>query len=192
MAKVTNILIVGVGGQGTLLASKVIGQAAMLEGLAVKQSEVHGMAQRGGSVVTHVKFGEMVDSPLVEKGEADIILAFEKLEALRWADYLKPGGALVVNDLEIPPMPVIIGAAAYPGQIFERLSSAGINVIRVNATDLARDAGEPRTVNVILLAVAAKLLQFGRATWEKAVTEAVPGKALEVNLKAFAMGWNLK
>ena len=192
MAKVTNVLIVGVGGQGTLMASKVIGQAAMIEGLAVKQSEVHGMAQRGGSVVTHVKFGDMVNSPLVEKGEADIILAFEKLEALRWADYLKPGGTLVINDQEIPPMPVIIGAAVYPQQIFERLSEAGIKVIRVKATDLARAAGEIRTVNVILLAVAAKLLEFGRATWEEAVAEAVPSKALAVNLQAFAIGWDLK
>lgn len=102
MAKVTNVLIVGVGGQGTLLAGKIIGQAAMSAGLDVKQSEVHGMAQRGGSVVTHVRFGQEVHSPLVEKGEADIVLAFEKLEALRWADYLKPGGTLIINDQEIP------------------------------------------------------------------------------------------
>jgi indolepyruvate ferredoxin oxidoreductase, beta subunit len=191
VAKVTNVLIVGVGGQGTLMASKVIGQAAMIRGLAVKQSEVHGMAQRGGSVVTHVKFGEKVNSPLVEKGEADIILAFEKLEALRWADYLKPGGTLIINDQEILPMPVIIGAAVYPAQIFERLTEAGIKVIRVNATELALAAGELRTVNVILLAVAAKLLEFDKATWEEAVAEAVPGKALAVNLEAFAVGWNL-
>ncbi|MDR3592365.1 MAG: indolepyruvate oxidoreductase subunit beta [Negativicutes bacterium] len=192
MAKVTNVLIVGVGGQGTLLASKVIGQAAMNGGLDVKQSEVHGMAQRGGSVVTHVKFGPKVDSPLVEKGEADIVMAFEKLEALRWADYLKPGGTLIINDQEIPPMPVIIGAAVYPQQIYERLSGAGIKVIRVNATELARTAGEARTVNVILLAVAAKLLDFDKATWEKAVTEAVPQKALAANLQAFAIGWDLE
>jgi indolepyruvate ferredoxin oxidoreductase, beta subunit len=192
MANVTNVLIVGVGGQGTLLASKIIGQAAMIAGLAVKQSEVHGMAQRGGSVVTHVKFGQKVNSPLVEKGQADIILAFEKLEALRWADYLKPGGTLIINDQEIPPMPVILGVATYPPQIFEQLTEAGIKVIRVKATDLARAAGELRTVNVILLAVAAKLLEFGKAIWEEAVSEAVPSKALAVNLQAFASGWDLK
>ncbi|MDR3565850.1 MAG: indolepyruvate oxidoreductase subunit beta [Negativicutes bacterium] len=191
MADVTNVLIVGVGGQGTLLASKIIGQVAMLEGLAVKQSEVHGMAQRGGSVVTHVRFGDKVYSPLVEKGEADIILAFENLEALRWAEYLRPGGTLIINDQEIPPMPVIIGAAVYPQQIFDRLTAAGINVVRVNALELAQSIGETRTVNVILLAVAAKRMGYPKKLWEEAMQEAVPSKALAVNLQALSIGWDL-
>lgn len=192
MSKAANILIVGVGGQGTLLASKVIGGAAQLSGFDVKQSEVHGMAQRGGSVVTYVRFAEQVFSPLVEKGQADIILAFEKLEALRWADYLKPDGILIINDQEIPPMPVIIGAAVYPEGIYERLTNAGIKIIKVNALSLAQEIGEARAVNIILLGVAAKMLGFDRKVWEQAITEAVPAKALGVNLQAFDTGWNIK
>jgi indolepyruvate ferredoxin oxidoreductase beta subunit len=189
MANVANVLIVGVGGQGTLLASKIIGQAAMQEGYDVKLSEVHGMAQRGGSVVTHVRFGPQVFSPLVEKGEADIILAFEKLEALRWSTYLRQGGLLVVNDQEIPPMPVIMGAAIYPQGICERLA-ADKRIIRVNALEMARSAGESRAVNVVLLGVAARSLSFSRKVWENALVEAVPSKALAINQKAFALGWD--
>ncbi len=192
MHKVTNILIVGVGGQGTLLASKVIGGAAQLSGFDVKQSEVHGMAQRGGSVVTYVRFANKVFSPLVEKGQADIILAFEKLEAWRWADYLKPEGTIIVNDQEIPPMPVIIGAAAYPEGIYERISAAGIKLIQVDALSLAKKIGEARAVNIILLGVAAKMLGFDRQVWEQAIAESIPAKALKVNLQAFATGWNIQ
>ena len=185
-----NILIVGVGGQGTLLASKILGDAVLLSGLDVKQSEVHGMAQRGGSVVTFVRFAEEVHSPLVDKGEADIIIAFEKLEALRWSEYLKPGGTIVVNDHEIPPMPVIIGTAVYPSNIYDKLSATGIRVIRLNGLTIAKELGELRALNVILLGVAAKLLTFDRKVWEQAITDTVPAKALDVNLKAFAAGWD--
>lgn len=185
-----NILIVGVGGQGTLLASKIIGQAGLLSGLDVKQSEVHGMAQRGGSVITFVRFGEKVYSPLIEKGQADIILAFEKLEGLRWADYLKPEGTLIVNDQEISPMPVIIGSAKYPGNIFDRLDSAKIKTIKIDALSLAKNLGETRTVNVILLGVAARLMAFEQKLWEEAIAGTVPAKALDINAKAFSLGWN--
>lgn len=191
MSEVVNILIVGVGGQGTLLASKILGGAAMLSGLDVKQSEVHGMAQRGGSVVTYVRFADKVCSPLVEKGQADIIIAFEKLEAVRWASYLKPNGKLIVNDQEIPPMPVILGVATYPDNIYAQLSQASINMLRVNALKLAQELGEVRTVNVILLGVAAKLLHFDRSVWDKALEESVPAKALGINQQAFAIGWDM-
>ncbi|VBB07911.1 pyruvate ferredoxin/flavodoxin oxidoreductase [Lucifera butyrica] len=187
-----NVLIVGVGGQGTLLASKILGLAAQLSGLDVKQSEVHGMAQRGGSVVTYVRFAAKVYSPLVEKGQADMILAFEKLEALRWANYLKIGGTLIVNEQEILPMPVITGEAKYPGQIFEKLARQDIRVIPVQAVRLAGEIGELRATNVILLGVAARLLGFKQEVWQQAIEEAVPAKALPVNLGAFTRGWNLQ
>ncbi|WP_425060996.1 hypothetical protein SCACP_17620 [Sporomusa carbonis] len=185
-----NILIVGVGGQGTLLASKILGQVVLLSGLDVKQSEVHGMAQRGGSVVTYVRFADKVYSPLVEKGQADIVIAFEKLEALRWADYLKPGGTVIVNDQEIPPTPVIIGAAEYPQDIYERLAATKTKVIRLNGLALAKELGQVKALNVVLLGVAAKLLNFDRKLWEQAITDTVPAKVLDVNLKAFAAGWD--
>lgn len=187
----TNVLIVGVGGQGTLLASKILGAAAMLAGLDVKQSEVHGMAQRGGSVVTYVRFGDQVHSPLIDKGDADVIIAFEALEALRWAPYLKPGGTLIVNEQEIPPMPVILGMTAYPDDIAAQLSKMPIKTIIFNALTIARAIGEARSVNVILLAVAAQLLPFSYELWQQAITAAVPAKTLQVNQIAFDAGWKL-
>ena len=186
-----NILIVGVGGQGTLLASKILGQVALLSDLDVKQSEVHGMAQRGGSVITYVRLGEKISSPLIEKKEADIIIAFEKLEGIRWLDYLKEDGTIIINDQEIYPMPVIIGAANYPENIFERLEKSSNKTIKVNGYELAKNLGETRALNVILLAVAAKLLPFEKEVWEKALVDMVPKKVLETNQKAFELGWNL-
>ncbi|MDR1702603.1 MAG: indolepyruvate oxidoreductase subunit beta [Sporomusaceae bacterium] len=186
-----NILIVGVGGQGTLLASKIMGQVGVLANLDVKQSEVHGMAQRGGSVVTYVRIGEKVYSPLIEKGDADLILAFEKLEGLRWAEYLKPGGTLIVNDQEISPMPVILGAAQYPDKIYEKLNQANIQTLKIDALKLAESLGETRAVNVILLGVAAKLLGFPQKVWEEALQDTVPAKSLAINKKAFALGWEM-
>ena len=187
--QVTNILIVGVGGQGTLLSSKIMGQAALLAGLDVKQSEVHGMAQRGGSVVTYVRMGDKVYSPLIEKGNVDIILAYEKLEALRWADFLKPEGTIIVNDQEISPIPVIIGAAEYPGEIFKKIEDAGVKTIKIDALTPAKKLGEFKAVNVILLGVAAKMLGFEKKLWEQAIDETIAPKMLEVNKKAFEIGW---
>jgi indolepyruvate ferredoxin oxidoreductase, beta subunit len=189
--KVTNILIVGVGGQGTLLASKVIGTAALTHGFDVKQSEVHGMAQRGGSVVTFVRFGEKVYSPLVERGQADVILAFEKLEGLRWVEYIKPEGTIIVNDQEIAPLPVIIGAQSYPEDIFEKLQGMGINVVAANALTLAKGVGEARAVNVVLMGVLAQYLSFSTEEWEQALRDVVPTKAIDVNIAAFSAGYQL-
>lgn len=189
--KVTNVLIVGVGGQGTLLASKVIGTAALSHGYDVKQSEVHGMAQRGGSVVTFVRFGEKVYSPLVEMGQADVILAFEKLEALRWCGYLKAGGTLIVNNQEIAPLPVVIGAEQYPAGIFETLRSMNINLVAADALSMARVAGEARAVNVVLMGVLAKYLTFSKEEWIDALQKVVPAKVIDVNIKAFQSGFDL-
>ena len=191
-SKVTNILIVGVGGQGTLLASKVIGTAALNYGLDVKQSEVHGMAQRGGSVVTFVRFGEKVYSPLVEAGQADVILAFEKLEALRWSCYLKPGGTIIVNTQEIAPLPVIIGAQSYPEHIIETLRAMQIKVVAVDALSMAKNAGNVRAVNVILMGILAKYLSFSKEDWHTALHTVVPSKVIDVNLAAFEAGFNFQ
>lgn len=184
-----NIMIVGVGGQGTLLASRVLGNVAMNIGYDVKVSEVHGMSQRGGSVVTYVKMGDKVYSPLIEKGEADIIIAFEKLEALRWVDYLKKGGTLVVNDQEINPMPVIIGKAKYPEGILDRLRYNGIKVQSIDALSIARECGNIKAVNIVLIGLMAKSTQIGREVWQRAMEEVIPQKLLEVNIKAFNEGF---
>jgi len=190
MKQPINILIVGVGGQGTLFAGKVIGSVAERSGFDVKQSEVHGMAQRGGSVVTYVRFGNNVASPLVEKGEADIIVAFEQLEALRWIEYLKPGGTVIVNELKISPMPVITGAAQYPDNIFARLEQAGVSTIRVNAGKLAADSGNPKALNIVLLGLLAKRLPLARELWDAAISEVGPAASRTANLLAFDKGWS--
>jgi len=185
-----NIMIVGVGGQGTLLASRVLGNVAIKKGYDVKVSEVHGMSQRGGSVVTYVKMGEKVYSPLIEKGEADIIIAFEKLEALRWIDYLKKDGTLVVNDQEINPMPVIIGKAKYPEDIIGKLKDAGIRFQSIDALCIARECGNIKAVNVVLIGLMAKSTNMSKEVWLQALEEVIPPKLLEVNLKAFNAGYN--
>lgn len=188
-----NIMIVGVGGQGTLLASRVLGHAAVSAGYDVKVSEVHGMSQRGGSVVTYVKFGEKIHSPLVEKGEADVLLCFERLEALRWAGYLKQGGVAIVNEQVIDPMPVITGVAKYPSGIIESLSSSlgAKNVIALDAAHTALECGDIRAVNIVLLGVLAGMGTAGieKDVWERSVREVVPAKALDVNLRAFEKGF---
>ncbi|AUS98728.1 indolepyruvate oxidoreductase subunit beta [Clostridium thermosuccinogenes] len=184
-----NIMIVGVGGQGTLLASKVLGHVAMKESYDVKVSEVHGMSQRGGSVVTYVKLGPKVYSPLVEKGEADIILAFEKLEALRWLEYLKDGGKLIVNDQEIDPMPVIIRKAKYPENILPRIKEKYANTISLDALSIARQCGNIKAVNTVLLGVLAKSTNIAKETWIESIKEVVPAKFVDVNLKAFEAGY---
>ena len=185
--KTTSIMIVGVGGQGTLLASKLLGNVLLRQGFDVKLSEVHGMSQRGGSVVTYVRFGEKVYSPLVDLGEADYILSFELLESARWISHLKKGGQLVTNTHQTPPMPVITGAAEYPRDIVEKLR-ARANVIALDALPLAEQAGSARAVNVVLIGVLSRLMPFDESVWRKAIAETVPEKYLEVNLRAFELG----
>ena len=186
----TNIMIVGVGGQGTLLASRILGNTVIGEGFDVKVSEVHGMSQRGGSVVTYVKYGEEVFSPVIDKGQADIILAFEKLEAYRAMPYLKKGGKMIVNTQEIDPMPVITGAAKYPENIIEKLKE-NIDVTDVDALSLAIEAGNPKAVNVVLIGVMAKSTDIPYEKWVEALKTTVPEKFYEVNSKAFDLGYNL-
>ena len=185
--KTTSIMIVGVGGQGTLLASKLLGNVLLQQGYDVKLSEVHGMSQRGGSVVTYVRYGEKVYSPVVDMGEADYILSFELLEAARWISYLKKGGKLITNTHQTPPMPVITGAAVYPENIVEKLS-AQAEVIALDALPIAEAAGSAKAVNVVLIGVLSKLLPFPEEVWMKAIEETVPAKFLELNKKAFAAG----
>ena len=182
-----NIMIVGVGGQGSLLASRILGAAAMESGYDVKVSEVHGMSQRGGSVVTYVRYGNEVSSPVICEGEADVILSFEKLEAARWLPYLKIGGTIVTALQEINPMPVIIGAATYPDEIVEKITALGVDIIAEDAQAIAREAGSERASNVALIGLAAHALGFAPEVLRKAVEDCVPAKAKEVNLKAFDM-----
>lgn len=185
-----NILIVGVGGQGTLLASKFLGAAAVLMGKDVKVSEVHGMSQRGGSVVTCVKIGEKVASPIIDLGEADVILSFEALESFRWLSYLKPGGKIVTGTQEINPMPVISGKMSYPKDVIGALKSSGIDVTAVDALTVAKACGNVKCVNVVLLGVlAASLPDVDRSVWEKALEQVVPAKLIEVNRKALEKGF---
>lgn len=179
------IMIVGVGGQGTLLASRIIGAVLLEGGYDVKVSEVHGMSQRGGSVVTYVKYGDKVYSPVIEKGEADLILSFEELEAARWLPYLKKGGRLVLNTQRINPMPVIIGAAEYPEDITEKLKKTGADITAVDALKIAEEAGSAQAVNVALLGVLSGSTDFGEDVWMKAIEKCVPEKALDINKKAF-------
>ena len=185
-----NIMIVGVGGQGTLLASRVLGTVALKKDYDVKVSEVHGMSQRGGSVVTYVKFGEKVYSPLIEKGEADIIMAFEQLEALRWIDYLKTGGRMIINEQKINPMPVIIGKAKYPQSILEKIDANYENTVSIDALKIAKQCGNVKAVNVVLLGVLARSTGIEKALWVEAIKETVPAKLLDVNLEAFEAGFN--
>ena len=180
-----NIMIVGVGGQGTLLASKILGKAAMDSGFDVKVSEVHGMSQRGGSVVTYVRFGDEVYSPVIGKGDADVILSFEILEAARWLPHLKPGGTIVTSTQEINPMPVIIGAAEYPEGLADDMKALGVDVRAYDAPAIAAEAGNARASNVALIGLAADVLGFDPVLLRNAVAACVPQKALDVNLRAF-------
>lgn len=186
-----NIMIVGVGGQGTLLASRIIGAATLKTGSDVKLSEVHGMSQRGGSVVTYVKYGENISSPVIDAGEADVILAFEKLEALRSVPYLKKGGTMIVNNQETNPMPVITGAVSYPENIIEKIKEMGINIISCDALALAKEAGNIKAVNVVLIGVLAKHSNIEKDIWLEALGSSVKENFLAVNEKAFSLGYNL-
>ena len=185
----TNILIVGVGGQGTLLASRIIGSYAISEGHDVKLSEVHGMAQRGGSVVTHVRIGENVRSPLIDEGEADCVVAFELLEAIRWLPYLKKGGTLIVNDQAILPMPVITGVAEYPADILGQLRALGVKVLSLDALKLASESGSTKAINTVLLGVLARVLGWKQAKCEQALADTVKPGFLEMNKVAFEKGY---
>lgn len=185
----TNIMIVGVGGQGTLLASRILGNVAIKCGYDVKVSEVHGMSQRGGSVVTYVKYGKEVNSPIIDLGEADTILAFEKLEAIRALPYLKIGGKIILNDREIAPMPVITGAQEYPSGIVEELSSKA-NVVSLDALELSMKAGSSKAVNVVLIGVLAKSMDIDKQVWLDVIKETVKEKFLKLNLDAFELGYN--
>ena len=187
MSETTNIMIVGVGGQGTLLASKLLGEVLIQKGYDIKVSEVHGMSQRGGSVVTYVRYGEKVSSPVIETGEADMILAFELLEAARYLPYLKRGGTLIANTSHIDPSPVIMGKAEYPEALEEKLVGKDINFIGVDALELAIEAGSPKAVNVVLLGMLAQQMNFSQQDWKDAIASTVPARFLEMNLKAFAL-----
>jgi len=191
MAKNTvNIMIVGVGGQGTLLASRILGNITTSCGYDVKISEVHGMAQRGGSVVTFVRYGENVAEPIVEEGQADILIAFERLEAMRYSHFLKKDGTIIVNDQRIDPMTVVTGAAVYPENIIENLAKK-YNVISLDAMAEAAKLGNTRVFNTIILGVTATKMEFDKNTWIETINNIVPPKTVELNLKAFELGYNM-
>lgn len=188
MKEVKSILFIGVGGQGTILASKILSEGLLRNGYDVKMSEVHGMAQRGGSVTTQVRFGEKVYSPLIEKGTADIVVAFEKSEALRALPYLKKGGHLVVNDYEIHPVPVLIGTEKYPSKVNEVLKAAVENTVIVDAASIAKELGNIKAQNVVLLGALLKALSLTEINWEEVVASLVPEKAIELNKNALKAG----
>ena len=187
----TNVMIVGVGGQGSLLASKLLGHVALLKGLDVKVSEVHGMSQRGGSVVTYVRFGDKVYSPIIDKGEADYVISFELLEAARQMEFLKPGGQVVVNSQTIDPMPVITGAMSYPAGLVEKMEASGAKVDAFDALSIAREAGSIKAANIVLMARFSKYFKdITEEEWLQALEACVPPKFLELNKKAFELGRN--
>lgn len=181
-------MIVGVGGQGSLLASRLIGNVLLAQGFDVKVSEVHGMSQRGGSVVTYVKYGEKVYSPVIEKGEADIIISFEALEAARWLSYLKKGGHIVTSSQQLDPMPVIQGVMEYPQDVIGKLTAQGINVLSCDALSLALEAGNAKASNVVLMGLVSTKMGFEEKYWQEALEKCVPAKFLELNKKAFELG----
>ena len=185
-----SIMIVGVGGQGSLLASKLLGRLLMNEGYDVKVSEVHGMSQRGGSVVTYVRYGDKVYSPIIDKGEADIILSFELLEAARWMEFLAPDGIIITNTQQTNPMPVITGAAVYPENLDKKIAEVGAKADCLDALSLAVEAGSAKAVNLVLLGRLSAYFDFTEEDWLKAIEESVPPKFLEINKKAFALGKN--
>ena len=185
-----NIMIVGVGGQGSLLASKLLGRLLLTRGYDIKVSEVHGMSQRGGSVVTYVRFGDKVYSPVIDKGEADYIVSFELLEAARWTEYLKPDGKIIVNTQQINPMPVIIGAAQYPEDLVAKMKAAGLDVDAFDALKLAEEAGSAKAVNIVLMGRLAKTFGIPTEKWIDALKATVAPKFFEMNVKAFQLGYN--
>ena len=184
-----SIMIVGVGGQGTLLASRLLGNALLSKNYDVKVSEVHGMSQRGGSVVTYVKYGSKVASPIVALGEADLILSFEQLEEARWLPYLKKGGTIITNTQKMDPMPVVMGAAEYPHDILDAIRAKGVNLVAVDALSMAVEAGSAKAVNVALIGVMARNMDLEKQVWKDTIASTVPAKFLELNEKAFELGY---
>ncbi len=187
--KSLSILLVGVGGQGTILASKILSEVALLQGFDVKMTEIHGMAQRGGSVVTQVRMGEQVYSPLIEPGQADYIVAFEQLEALRWLNYLQPTGKVVVNSQKISPMTVITGTATYPTDVLAQVSSKVPAAVVIDALEIAKQLGNMRVVNVVLLGAMAKGMDIPMEDWLTALEKTVPARFLDLNRRAFQAGY---
>jgi len=188
----TNILLCAVGGQGTLLASNLLAECAMEAGFDVKKSEIHGMAQRGGSVVSHVRFGEKIDSPIIRKGECDILLSFEELESIRWAEYLKKDGLIITNSQHILPMSVSAGNAVYPKNIQEILSSKSIQTIAVDAIGKAKELGNQKCLNVVLVGLLAKrLTMIDEKIWPEMIKKMLPEKLQKLNLEAFQAGRNI-
>ena len=188
----TSILFAGVGGQGIILATKIVAQCAFTLGYMVKESEIHGMAQRGGSVTSHVRFGEEVYSPLIPKGKADYLVALEELEGLRSVDYLKPAGIIILNTRRIMPANINPEKAPYPEDVIAQLQSYGFQVVALNALEIAQQLGNPRVENIILLGALSVHLSFPLETWEKVISESVPQKTVEINLTAFKHGRNQK
>lgn len=186
-----SILFVGVGGQGIILASKILTEGLVRFGYDVKMSEVHGMAQRGGSVTTQVRFGEKVFSPLIGVGEADVVVAFEKVEAARWISYLKDGGGLVVNDYEIYSMPVLIGKEPYPEDVLEKLEEKISNLKIFNAAEAAEKLGNIKTQNIVLLGALIKALGLENMDWVQVVKDILPEKLQEINIKALKTGMEI-
>lgn len=186
-----NIMIVGVGGQGTLLASKMLGYVLLQQGYDVKVSEVHGMSQRGGSVVTYVRYGKKVYSPVIDKGEADVIISFEKLEAARWLEFLKKDGIIITNTQEVEPMPVITGSAAYPENLIEKMQAAGAKVDAKDFLSIAQEAGSAKAVNIALMGrLSTYFPEISDEQWQDAIEKIVPPKFLDLNRKAFEAGRN--
>lgn len=186
--QVKSVMIVGVGGQGSLLASKLLGHVLLEAGYDVKVSEVHGMSQRGGSVVTYVRYGQKVASPVIEQGEADVIVSFELCEAARWLPYLKKGGRLITSSQQISPMPVITGAASYPQNIPEAFQKLGIDAVVVDALALAEEVGNPKAANVVLMGVLSRSLEFPLEAWQDAIRQLVKPAFVEMNQKALLLG----
>jgi indolepyruvate ferredoxin oxidoreductase beta subunit len=187
-ANTKSILLAGVGGQGTILMSKVLTAGLVSAGYDVKMSEVHGMAQRGGSVSTQVRYGEKVYSPIIGRGEADVLVAFEKMEAVRYAEFLKPGGSAVINDIEIMPLPVATGAAEYPLGTIEAMQQSFSKVLVIPASGIAQELGNPKCMNIVLLGALVRAFRLEAIDWKKAMGETIPQKLLEMNLAAFDAG----
>ena len=185
-----NIIIAGVGGQGSLLASKLLGHLLMGQGFDVKVSEVHGMSQRGGSVITYVRYGDRVDSPVIDRGEADYIVSFELLEAARWLPCLRPDGQIVTSTQQLDPMPVITGAAVYPENLLEKMRRAGVRVDALDCLSLAEQAGSSKAVNIVLMGRLSHYFDLPEQAWQDSLNALVPPKFLELNRRAFALGKN--
>lgn len=183
-----SILLVGVGGQGTILASKVLSEGLMRAGYDVKMSEIHGMSQRGGSVSTHVRFGGKVYSPVIDERTADILVSFEKVEAVRWLGYLKPGGMLVVNDYEIHPLSVLTGAAKYPGDVAEQLRAEVPNLMLFDAGKIATDLGNVKAQNIVLLGALVQGMKLDSIDWNAVMKDVIPPRMYELNVRAFEAG----